>query len=227
MTASPDGLILDFDGIFYRYTAGFNMACSQAAARAARKHGITGSHESLVNAFCEARNPHAFARQWQQEFGLNVDAYHHDYHDEVPVEDVIDRRQEACAAFCKLAELRIPMVILTQASEPWVRRVGAHIDASPVLKHAKIVAFEHVGYKSKASGPEPVEIALTHLGLPARRVKMVEDSSLNLLHASMLGISTGYVHYGRELVPCPAHVHVQAPCVPSLLSKMGFAVANS
>lgn len=217
-----EGIIFDFDGVAYKYRPDFNAVCSSAAARAAIACGVPGVFEQLVADFTAARDPHSFTKRWQAEHGLDPLAYHHAYHDGIDVAASIDARQEATAVFAELAERKVPMIILTHGSQPWVKRVGAHIDMIRHFADEHIIALEHTNWTKKPDSPAPFLLAAARLGIAPDRLGMVEDSSGNLHHAHSLGMATGYLHYEKPLAPKPAHVHVQGSSLQSVVRQFGF-----
>lgn len=218
----PEGLILDFDGVFYSYEPHVVAVYAASAARAAIQCGVPQTYDNLYADFCLRPDPHAFSEAWQVEHGLDILKYHHAYHDDIPVADAIGQHQPATAAFSQLADKKVPMVILTHGSRPWVKRVLAHIGLPDFLPDTYIIGFEHTNRVKKNESAAPVQQAAALLGIAPDRLGMIEDSHNNLVYAHELGVHTGYVHYGKPLAPQPAHVRHQSSDVAQLVRRLGF-----
>ncbi len=217
----PQGLILDFDGVFYKFNPNSNHVLSHTAATAARNCGVPDTYEDLLAAFLRAGDPHAFRRQWQKQHNVDWLKYHHAYHDGIDVAS-INSQQDATAAFAELAARKLPMLILTHASQPWVKRVLSHIGLHAFLPDSHIIGLEHTNGLKKSESHEPIMMAAAILGINPDRLAMLEDSQGNLVHAHAVGVQTAFLNYGKPLDPQPTHVRVQAASVSSLVKGLGL-----
>lgn len=220
----PRGLIVDFDGVFYQYGAGFDSNVSAVAVHAAcTQEVLPYAKAELLAEFSSHLDPHHSSHLWQQKHGFDRLRYHHDYHNGIDIEipAIIDQQQEAVPVFNALVQLGVPMVIVTHASRLWVERVSAHINFVGV-PDSHLIALEDVDFAYKHSDDRSIRQAAQILGVPHAQIGMIEDSARNLVYAHQLGMITGLVHYGPQLPPQAEHVTVQASSVAQLVQRLGF-----
>lgn len=188
------GLILDLDNTLYHHGEEFNTACDIAAAHTVRSMGYPGSVEEAQRLAKESYQTHGSTFKVFADMGFSYDQFHGPYHDAVSL-DCLEGDPQITEG---LAALNMPMIILTNASRPWARRITKHINIGHIFGDGKIICLEDVGV-AKSSGPDGFEKALSHLGLPPGQVLVVEDLARNLVHAKRLGMTTALVH--NETVP--------------------------
>lgn len=222
MTQQLEGLILDFDGVFYRYSKQFDHHCAHAAATAARRLGLRDGHDVLAQRFSGFAEPGVISKQLQAEHGISPWDFHHAFHESLDAAKAIDCQQEATPAFAALARRKLPMVILTHASRHWVKRVLPHVGLPGFLPDSHIIGLEQTNGLKKNQSHEPILMAAGVLGIRPDKLGMIEDSNGNLVYAYAMGATTAFLNYGKPLAPQPAHVRLQAPSVSSLVKGLGL-----
>jgi FMN phosphatase YigB (HAD superfamily) len=216
----PDGLILDFDGVFYRYTPQMGPACREVAHRVAISLGVPP--KAAQKAFTIAGEATNVFAEFSRDHGVSRSALYHAFHEGIDLHKVISTSQEASSVFNELKASKIPMVILTHATLPWVKRVLSHIGQPNFLPDSHIIAAERCNYAKKSETYETVMMAAEVLNISPDRLAMIEDSHANLVFARAIGVKTGYVHFGKPLEEQPVHVCHQAPSVAALVRQLGL-----
>ena len=188
-----EGIIWDLDGTLYRYNELFITACNHAAARTAIAMGLQMEFDEAVKMAAESERAYGNSFKFFGERGIAYRDYHLPYHDSVDIA-IIEKNAEMRAA---LEAIEKPMVILTNASRPWVMRMLEHLDYMHLFPQQNIIALEDINYEAKAYHTTGFERGLAILRKESAKVLMVEDLPRNLPKAKELGMSTALVHHGQ------------------------------
>lgn len=209
------GIIWDLDGTLYRYSEVFLHACNVAAARTAIAMGLPLAFEDAYQMAVRSEIETGSSFRFYSEYGLKYQDFHHPYHEAVDAA-VIEKNKEMVE---HLELLGLPMVILTNASRHWASRAIAQIDMGHLFDPSKILCLEDAGYESKSHSKRGYEKALGVLGISAESTMMVEDMAANLMHAKSMGMTTIFVHHGRNANTAP-HIDALFPDTLSLMRHM-------
>lgn len=188
------GIVWDLDGTLYRYDHIFIEACNIAAARTAIELGLSVPYDDALS--MARRSEREFGNSFKlfERHGIRYEDFHAPYHAAVDL-TIIAKNLEMKLA---LETLRLPMVILTNASRDWARRALDHLGYSSLFTDRHLLALEDVEYHSKAHSTRGFEKALSLLGTEASGTLMVEDLSKNLIKAKEIGMTTALVHHGQR-----------------------------
>lgn len=201
--SSIEGILWDLDGTLYRYDRLFIEACNRASARTAIDLGLSLSiDEATEMARKSFEETGSSSFYFCRDHGINYRDFHEPYHANVDI-SIIAKNAEMVSA---LESLDLPMVILTNASRIWVKRILAHTGMNHLFEDSRIIALEDVGYQAKASSREGFEKGLAILNRPAGKTLMVEDLPRNLPKAKELGMVTALVHHGKIPEEHTAHI---------------------
>lgn len=188
-----EAVIWDLDGTLYRYNEIFITACNHAAARTAISMGLQMEFDDAVKLAAESERAYGNSFKLFGERGIVYSDYHIPYHDSVDI-TIIEKNEEMRLA---LESIDKPMVILTNASRPWVRRMLDHLGYMHLFPEKNIIALEDNNYEAKAYHTSGFERGLSILHKKAAQTLMVEDLPRNLPKAKELGLNTALVHHGQ------------------------------
>ena len=188
-----EGVIWDLDGTLYRYSELFITACNHAAARTAIDMGLQMEFDEAAKLAAESERLYGGSFKLFGERGLNYRDFHLPYHDSIDL-TIIEKNNEMRTA---LEAIDLPMVILTNASRPWVSRMLAHLDYTHLFPQQNIIALEDNNFEAKAYPTSGFERGLSILKTPPTKTLMVEDLPRNLPKAKELHLNTALVHHGK------------------------------
>ncbi|PZQ47056.1 MAG: hypothetical protein DI551_04040 [Micavibrio aeruginosavorus] len=198
-----EGVIWDLDGTLYRYDHLFIEACNIACAHTAIELGAKLDFDSALALARKSFEDKGNSSHYFCEYhGIDYRDLHTPYHDRVDI-SIIAKNAEMIAA---LEAIDKPMVILTNASRNWVRRILEHTGMDHLFVDQKIVALEDVDFKAKAHHKDGFQMGLSALHKKATQVLMVEDLPRNLPHAKEMGMTTALVHHGKIPDDHAAHI---------------------
>lgn len=199
------GIIWDLDGTLYRYTDYFKESCNVAAARTALDLGLDMTYDAALDIARTSEQTYGNSFKGFEQYGIRYEDYHHGFHEKID-HLVLEKNQ---ALFRALAEIRLPMVVLTNASRGWAMRTLDHLGMLPFFAHGEnLIALEDSGFKSKAYHTEGFLLASTRLNLDPDKLLVVEDMDANLVVPKTMGMTTALVHHTGAHGPdrYPAHI---------------------
>ena len=189
-----EAVIWDLDGTLYRYDHIFIEACNHASAKTALSMGVAlPMDDAIALARLSFEETGSSSFYFCRDHGINYQEFHEPYHANVDT-SIVAKNAEMVAA---LETLSLPMVILTNASRIWVKRILTHTGMDQLFANENIIALEDVGYKAKASHTDGFIKSLERTGRAAAATLMVEDLPRNLPKAKELGLNTALVHHGQ------------------------------
>lgn len=211
------GVVWDLDNTLYRFTDAFYQSCTQAAAQAAQELGIDLSYEDTLKLAERSEDEYGYSMHgYVTEHGLSYASLHFPFHQRIDetVINPIDGIAEA------IENLKLPQVILTNASRCWANRVLKFIGIDHLFSKNKIIPMEDVDFEPKARSPKGFKKALDILSLPAEDVVMVDDLDRNLTIAYKLGMKTAYINHGDPIEFLPDFIDSQYEDVLSLIEDI-------
>lgn len=196
------GIIWDLDGTLYRYNQIFLHACNLAAARTVLDLGLDMTFEDAVALAAESEKQHGNSFRLFADHGIKYEDFHLPFHKSVDT-TILQKNQEMKDA---LDSLKLPMVILTNASREWAIKTMQHLEIFDLFGEGRILALEDANFEAKAYSTKGFQRALDIMNLKAAEVLMVEDLARNLIQAKGLGLTTALVHHQK--IPDDAVAHV-------------------
>ena len=209
MALSPariHGVIWDLDNTLYRFTDEFYKSCTVAAAKAARELGISLNYEDTLRLAERSEDEHGYSMHgYVTDHGLSYASLHFPYHQRISetVIEPIEGLREA------LENLKIPQIILTNASRCWADRALKYIGIDHLFEPDKIIPMEDVNFEPKARSDKGFKMALDRLGIRADNALMVDDLDRNLMMPHGLGLQTAYIHHGDKMHDLPDFIDEQ------------------
>jgi pyrimidine 5'-nucleotidase len=200
------GVIWDLDNTLYRFTDEFYRACTVAAAQAAQELGISLSYEDTLRLAERSEQEYGYSMHgYVTDHGLSYASLHFPFHQKIDetVIDKIDGVKEA------LKHLKLPQVILTNASRCWAERVLNYTGMKELFPDDRIIPMEDVGFEPKARTARGFLKAKRLLSLDAENVLMVDDLDRNLIIPCDLGMQTAYIHHGDPIEELPGYIDAQ------------------
>ena len=211
------GVIWDFDNTLYRFTDAFYRSCTVAAAGAAQELGIKLSYEDTLRLAERSEREHGYSMHgYVTEHGLTYASLHFPFHEKID-ETIVEKIDGMPKA---LKSLKLPQVILTNASRDWVNRVLKHIGMDHLFTQDRIIAMEDVGFEPKSRTARGFLKALSILKLPPSEVIMVDDLDRNLVIPSDLDIRTVYLHHGDPIPELPVYIDYQYDGALNVISAL-------
>lgn len=211
------GVIWDLDNTLYRFTEAFYQSCTQAAAQAAQELGINLSYEDTLKLAERSEEEYGYSMHgYVTDHGLTYASLHFPFHQRID-ETVIDPIPYAKEF---LEGLKLPQVILTNASRCWAERALKFIGVDHLFPAEKIIPMEDVGFEPKARSKKGFKLALKKLNLPAEKVVMVDDLDRNLAIAYDLGMQTVYMNHGDPMEELPDFIDAQYDNLVSLIKDI-------
>jgi putative hydrolase of the HAD superfamily len=187
------GIIWDLDGTLYRYDQIFVEACHLGAARTAIDLGLQMDIDEAYALAVRSYKEHGSSFRFCLDYGIKYEELHLPFHAAVDT-TILSKNREMKEG---LEALKMPMVILTNASRDWARRTLDHLEYGHIFGDRNILSLEDVNYQSKSQSKAGFEKALSVLSVPAENTLMVEDLAHNLLKAKEMGMTTALVHHQK------------------------------
>lgn len=207
-SAPPDlrhirGVIWDLDNTLYRFDTALIDAFHISMARAALDNGLVMDLHTAVDIARRSFAEHGQSSLiFTRDYGISFAAIHHGFHHHID-EKMIAACENTRAQF---ERLDIRHALITHASKEWARRVLHHIGLDSWFPEDRVFGLECHDFKRKNDSRVPFESALSVLGLRAAEAMMVEDTLQNLRIPHEMGITTAFLHHGREPEELPEFV---------------------
>lgn len=177
-----------------------------AAAEAAQELGITLNYEDTLKLAERSEKEYGYSMHgYVTDHGLSYASLHFPFHQKID-EAVIEEIEGVAWA---LESLKLPQIILTNASRCWAERVLKHIGADHLFPPEKIIPMEDVDFQAKSRTSKGFLKALSSLNLYAENVVMVDDLDRNLIIPNDLGMQTAYIHHGDPIQELPEFINDQ------------------
>ena len=213
-------VVFDFDNTLYENPPTKDDIFAEAHARAAIH---LGAKMDLATAISTARQSYSQHKSemflFCRDHGLDEKQLYLHTHSigAALMAQALQPHQGIKAAFNALSQGR-ELVLLTHGSEHWARTLMDHLQLSEHVDHKRILALDHpvVNYQRKDVGPGVFNDVAGMIGIPSCHMAMVEDTAINLIHASAVGMQTVLVHWGRPVDPKPAYVDLQMHSIVEL-----------
>jgi len=200
------GIIWDLDNTLYRFTDAFYKSCTEAAAEAAQELGINLSYEDTLKLAERSELEHGYSMHgYVTDHGLTYASLHFPFHQKIDekVIDPIPNLKEA------LQNIKLPQVILTNASRCWAERALKFIGIDDLFQSDRIIPMEDTDFEPKARSDKGFKLAMRKLNLSAEEIVMVDDLDRNLTIPYDLGMQTAYMHHGDPIQDLPDFIHAQ------------------
>ncbi len=221
-SAPPDlrhirGIVWDLDNTLYRFDAAMIEAFHVSMARAALDNGLVMDLHTAVDIARRSFAEHGQSgRIFTRDYGISFAAIHHGFHHHI-AEKVIAACHDTRAQF---ERLDLTHALITHASKEWSRRVLQHIGLDPWFPEDRVFGLECHDFKRKDDSRIPFESALKILGLKAAETMMVEDTLQKLRIPHEMGMTTAFLHHGREPENMPEFVLASCANTPELLALL-------
>ncbi|HPF78359.1 MAG TPA: HAD hydrolase-like protein [Alphaproteobacteria bacterium] len=200
------GVVWDLDNTLYRFTDAFYKSCTEAAAQAALEMGIKLSYEDTLKLAERSEQEYGYSMHgYVTDHGLTYASLHFPFHQRID-ETVIDPIEGVEKA---LRRIKMPQVILTNASRCWAQRVLKFTGLDQMFPDDKIVPMEDVNFEPKARSTKGFRKAAKILGIPPENLLMVDDLDRNLAMAYEVGLQTAYIHHGDPMQELPDFIDEQ------------------
>ncbi|WP_435640780.1 HAD family hydrolase [Micavibrio aeruginosavorus] len=197
------GVLWDLDNTLYRLDAMIEHAFNHAVARAALSLGVALPLDEAVTMAHQSYVDHGFSGyRFLQDYGLNRLDLHHRFHDYID-ETVIAKNNETRDLF---ASVKADHALITHGSRVWALKVLEHLELQPFFPDPRVFAYENYDFESKAKSRKPFEMALSSINKNPETVVMVEDTLDNLRIPHEMGMTTIFLHHGREPAALPDFV---------------------
>ena len=211
------GVIWDLDNTLYQFTEEFYKACTTAAAQAAQEMGINLSYEDTLRLAERSEKEYGYSMHgYVTDHGLSYASLHFPFHQKID-EKVIDKILGVKEG---LQKLKLPQVILTNASRCWANRVLEYIEIKHLFPDEKIIPMEDVDFEPKSRTSKGFKKGCKILGLSPEDVLMVDDLDRNLLRANDLGMHTAYICYDDPMTELPDFIDAQFRNVLDVLKAL-------
>ena len=213
----PDLLLLDFDGVFYKFTDEFELHCDHAAARAAMQLGFPLSFQEALALAQKSYQTHGSAfGLFFERYNMDQEQYHHMYHDALQHEFI----ESAQISPDDLRRCGSKLAVLSHANRGWISQMMMRFGFDKVIPAENVFPLEDVGFKYKSHSEAPYLHVLEKMKASAANTIMVEDTAANLKPAKSIGIITIWLSHGRELNPQHApYIDRVMTGLPDLLSE--------
>jgi putative hydrolase of the HAD superfamily len=189
------GVLWDLDNTLYRLDTMIEHAFNHAVARAALSLGVALPLDEAVTMAHQSYVDHGFSGyRFLQDYGLNRLDLHHRFHEYID-ETVIAKNHETRDLF---ASVQTDHALITHGSRVWALKVLEHLELQPWFPDPRVFAYENYDFESKAKSRKPFEMALSSINKNPEAVVMVEDTLDNLRIPHEMGMTTIFLHHGRD-----------------------------
>jgi putative hydrolase of the HAD superfamily len=202
MAAGPvdvNVLLLDLDNTLYDPACGLLSAGDQLITQfIACRLGLPEDEADRLRTRTW-REYGATARGLEVEFGIPQREFFAGSIERCPINEYVRPWPELAVMLARLPQRAL---VFTNATEAYARRVLERLGVADLIERIFDIEFMDGRPKPERAGYERL---LQELGMPARRVALVDDTEANLAPAAELGMVT--IRLGGD-APAPPHLHL-------------------